>query len=108
MYFVLDVTAKRRIERPSCSRGGDGKQKVRSEQTPEKETEINAKRIQRKSSHPIAANFFPLDLLPRDGQLPPQRLKFALAQSGEASIQLLVVFVFSSSDIFGNCDCRCR
>ena len=39
---------------------------------------------------PITRHLFPLDLLPRDGQLPPQPLKLPLAQPAEPAIHLLL------------------
>lgn len=44
-------------------------------------------------SQPIPANLLPLDLLPRDRQLPPQPLERALAQLTKRLVQILLVFL---------------
>lgn len=44
-----------------------------------------------KPTHPITPHLLPLNLLPRNRQLPPQTLKSALTQRREPTIQLLLI-----------------
>lgn len=54
-------------------------------------------------TNPVARNLVPLDLLSRHRQLPSQTFEGAFAQACEPPVQLFLVSLLSSGNLFGNC-----
>lgn len=56
----------------------------------------------KKKTNPIPSNLLPLHLLPRDRQLPPQRLELPLAQARKSAVQLLLVAPLDGGHVLRN------